>query len=545
MKKIIASALLFFLPIAVFSQACGSISGTSTPNTASNSNKYWVKVYYHIVRTSSHTGGYAPSLLCNITSKLNQDFNQYGIYFVSNGSDFVDNDSYFNLGAGTSPYSANVNNVINIYLLNSYTGTNPTFAGCAQDIPSSAFWIVNSAINDAVSHEMGHCLGLYHTHRGNPLGPSPETGTGSCMENINGSNCTTCGDKICDTPASPNLILGAVDANCNYLNPSGWTQNGVIYNPDTRNIMSYSPCKTRFSTQQVYAMKNRLVGASEVVSLAFPTVNGSNNVCSSSNFSCSNLVAGYTVIGWTSSNTAVATINSGGVLTKVSDGLVTITATIAQGCSYYYASKVVFVGVPSMLTGTYSYGTFTYPISNPSTGISVSSSTPNIYINLLQTDPNASFNWATVSSGGTSTFSFNAGNASLNLSAGAYRNISCYVSNICGNSPTTTFNCYNYSRSFSLTAFPNPASTDLSISADEVISEQEALDLIKTQQLLITDDIKKVDLSLYGKNGLIALKGKFTDKKVKFDVQKVPNGTYFLHVGDDANKVIKQIIIQH
>ncbi len=544
MKKILVSLLLILASINAKSQTCGSTTGNSTPNTASNQSKYWVRVQYHIVRTSSHTGGYSSSQLCNITSKLNQDYNQYGIYFISNGFDYIDNDSYYNLNDGVNPSDNSVNNAINIYLVNSYSGTS---AGCAYGIPSSAFWIVNSYAVSVSSHEMGHCLGLYHTHRGTPLGLNQEIGGTACSEDINGSNCTSCGDKICDTPASPNLTY-AVGANCNYTNPSGWTQNGTPYNPDTRNIMSYAQnCRTRFSTQQVYAMKNTLANtySNVVASLSFPTIIGNNNVCSSSTFTCSNLVSGYSVISWTSSNTSIATINSSGILNKVSNGLVTITATIAQGCSYYYATKSVYVGTPNSLTGTYSYGTYTYPIGNPSTGISVSSSTPTIYVNLLQADPYATFNWATISSGGSSSFSSNAGNANVYLSGGAYRNIACYASNSCGNSPTNTFNCYNYSSSYRLAVFPNPTSDDLSIVADEALTDEETLDLLKTKQLLITDDIKKVDLFLLDKNGVTVLKGKFTDKRIKFDTQKVLSGTYFLHIGNENNKIIKQIIIQH
>lgn len=65
------------------------------------------------------------------------------------------------------------------------------------------------------SHEIGHCLDLLHTHQGT------QPGSAGCAENINGSNCNTCGDEICDTPAD--------------------NGNGVVngYTPDLRNLMSY------------------------------------------------------------------------------------------------------------------------------------------------------------------------------------------------------------------------------------------------------------------------------------------------------------------
>ena len=53
-----------------------------------------------------------------------------------------------------------------------------------------------------ISHEMGHVLFLWHTHHGTyPEGGDPN----QCMELVDGSNSTICGDYISDTPADPNI----------------------------------------------------------------------------------------------------------------------------------------------------------------------------------------------------------------------------------------------------------------------------------------------------------------------------------------------------
>jgi hypothetical protein len=74
-------------------------------------------------------------------------------------------------------------------------------------------------------HEIGHFLGLAHTH--------DELGEGK--ELVNGSNCSVAGDLICDTPATPNTRDLAND--CIY---SGTERdpNGQLYNPDVTNVMA-------------------------------------------------------------------------------------------------------------------------------------------------------------------------------------------------------------------------------------------------------------------------------------------------------------------
>ena len=48
-----------------------------------------------------------------------------------------------------------------------------------------------------IIHEFGHYFSLFHTH-----GP---TNSAITTELVDGSNCTTSGDELCDTPADPNL----------------------------------------------------------------------------------------------------------------------------------------------------------------------------------------------------------------------------------------------------------------------------------------------------------------------------------------------------
>jgi hypothetical protein len=101
------------------------------------------------------------------------------------------------------------------------------------------------------AHELGHFLNLYHTH---------ETSYG--VECPDGSNCTTTGDLLCDTPADPDLTNRVTG--CTYMGgvttPSGC---GGTYNPQVENLMSYSlkNCRSVFTAGQVDRMLATLTGS--------------------------------------------------------------------------------------------------------------------------------------------------------------------------------------------------------------------------------------------------------------------------------------------
>ncbi len=110
--------------------------------------------------------------------------------------------------------------------------------GYAMDVPSSAFCITGThtyddtpaRLSSTIAHEMGHCLGLLHTHHGTTPTPGFNCTTfsfydidpGSCCELVN-TNDTTCGDYVGDT-----------NADCR-----NWTPSGTLPNPCGDLTMSY------------------------------------------------------------------------------------------------------------------------------------------------------------------------------------------------------------------------------------------------------------------------------------------------------------------
>ncbi len=81
--------------------------------------------------------------------------------------------------------------------------------------------------DNLLPHEIGHYLNLYHTFDavgGNEL--------------VDGSNCATAGDMVCDTPADITGVAGISINNCVYTG-TPVDAKGMLYKPDTKNLMSY------------------------------------------------------------------------------------------------------------------------------------------------------------------------------------------------------------------------------------------------------------------------------------------------------------------
>ncbi|MCB0663306.1 MAG: hypothetical protein KDC24_11235 [Saprospiraceae bacterium] len=108
-----------------------------------------------------------------------------------------------------------------------------------------------------LQHLMGHYFGLLHTFENAPA------------ELVNGTNCDTEGDLICDTPADP-YRLG--DDPASYLDtqvPCRFTleeldDNGEYFRPDVGNYMSYYPeaCRCGYTYEQYLKMANNYLTSS-------------------------------------------------------------------------------------------------------------------------------------------------------------------------------------------------------------------------------------------------------------------------------------------
>lgn len=140
-------------------------------------------------------------------------------------------------------------NVINLYFAKEIENQDPTPGPCGYapmgsiSVPSDtnlrdAIFLQKDCFNAGIlAHELGHYFGLYHTFETDAFG----------AESADGSNCTTAGDLVCDTPADPN---GSNDGLC-HLSPQGVDgATGLYYEPPVCNIMSYyNPTCDQFFTR--------------------------------------------------------------------------------------------------------------------------------------------------------------------------------------------------------------------------------------------------------------------------------------------------------
>lgn len=224
----------------------------------------FVPLAFHVVRTSAGEGGLPADRSCEALDDLDGAFLGVAIRFYLAGPiDYIDDDDfYYNIDSmeeidalrSTNPLPGTVN----VYFTENLNQGSGRFCGISSFTWSRVQGVVME--NDCTAvwwnhttfpHEVGHYFDLLHTH---------ETARG--RECVDGSNCATAGDQLCDTPADPGLGTRNVDPACVYFGVETDPCHGDRYDPDTANYMSGSrpSCRTRYTPEQSGVARATLFG---------------------------------------------------------------------------------------------------------------------------------------------------------------------------------------------------------------------------------------------------------------------------------------------
>lgn len=217
-------------------------------------------IVVHIVRDNTPSPGITEAQILENVDTLNNKFAPICVSFEVCEFRYIDN-SYYNTIKNKNweemQILYNVKNRINIYYVNDIQvpiagACGFAGLGCITNVNSEGIVIKKLAscigsTSKTLAHEMGHYFSLEHTF------------TGSGTELVDGSNCTTAGDQICDTPSDP-FVMGDnpsnyVDGSCKFISMLQ-DANGDYYDPMVGNIMSYYPdnCACGFTHDQYMRM---------------------------------------------------------------------------------------------------------------------------------------------------------------------------------------------------------------------------------------------------------------------------------------------------
>lgn len=238
-----------------------------------------VPVTIHIVRTDQGSGSFSPARALDGLCNVNERFASANMnFYVAGDINFINSTNYLNVTSygvtSTMITNHNVPRTVNIYYTNLSTMGLCGFAYYPNSGPGGTnnrgavvmSFACSQPTGTTLAHELGHFFALPHTFdrtSNNPLHPTnAERVTRDVNDTIGGrlgANCATGGDRFCDTPSD----FIASRWSC----PTGLYQediNGDRIRPDSSYYMSYANdiCTSRFSEQQITAMRNTMANAS-------------------------------------------------------------------------------------------------------------------------------------------------------------------------------------------------------------------------------------------------------------------------------------------
>lgn len=485
-----------------------------------------INIFVHVLRRTDGTGGLSNVQVSDWIELLCQDYSIHNIAVRQIGQADINNTTFYN-GITNTTYptliSTNTHSdAIDIYLLS----PDDTYSR-ASGIPGIALTVGGSYVGTSVlSHEFGHCLGLYHTHSGRGCNDDA-----NCSENINGSNCSTCGDLVCDTPADP-CLSGNVDVNCLYTGDDS-------FDPDVHNIMSYAPptCLNRITSGQKVRLHSIISSDSIFTNRAiFPTITGSSViVCSGETFTLNNVPAGATVT-WMASPGYFETNSGSGTsaalipadLTIGGPGIVIFTINIGCGNSVrVYSDNFLVQG---LLSGPI------YFTNSENDGMYFCFSSYGNYFEIDTGAPGTNFEARLLDITGQTvlytspTTTYQAGTPNLwsyYPSSDGYYIFEVRGTNECGSTSWVGTEVEYVNCTWLFTVYPNPTDNYLDIEmSNDIITETESY-----------------QITLADYTGTEVLKTSSKNKKQRINTSNLKNGQYVLRIQYNGEVTLRRIVI--
>ncbi len=248
----------------------------------------YVPIHFHLVGDPNGSGKHKESKVLDQLCKLNVAYFPVGIQFYLSphptqglfDKSINHNGVYLDQTNELTMQLRRHANAVNIYVVQEPVppaSNNPPGSIVQAYYNPSKDWIVarksetnGNEPNVTIPHEMGHLFSLPHTFYGyesNPFdGPSDAgwpiapvlapNGGGVTTERVNGTNCNTSADHICDTPPDFNNGYGWSNS-CPTYNGGAKDPLGVLITPMQNNFMSYfNGCSNYHFTQDQIDIMN-------------------------------------------------------------------------------------------------------------------------------------------------------------------------------------------------------------------------------------------------------------------------------------------------